>query len=354
VAVRGGVQRVSRDYRRCAAIMDVGAVSDARPLAARVALAQTCVLRTHDGAAVSNVLVGTSSWTDKSLIESGRFYPPDVATPETRLRYYATQFPIVEIDSSYYGIPTEANARLWVERTPPGFVFNAKAYRLFTRHQTPVASLSKEIRAALGRTIKTNVYDKDVPAEIALELWRAFRAVLEVLRAAGKLGAVHFQFAPWVAFHPQSFEHLGHCRAMLAGFPMAIEFRNRTWFEGERHAARTLAFEREYALVNVVVDEPQGIANTVPAVWEVTNPALAIVRLHGRNRDMWNRKGLTASSQRFNYDYGEAELGELGRHVTTLAHNARRVHVLFNTNYQDQGQRAAANLTKLLRGATGE
>jgi uncharacterized protein YecE (DUF72 family) len=300
---------------------------------------------------LSDVLVGTSSWTDRSLVESGRFYPPDAATPEARLRYYASQFPIVEIDSSYYGIPTEANARLWVERTPPGFVFNVKAYRLFTRHQTPVASLGKEIRAALGPVAKANVYDKDVPAGIALELWRQFRAVLEILRDAGKLGAVHFQFAPWVAFHPQSFDHVEHCRAMLAGFTLAVEFRNPTWFASERRAARTLAFERENALVNVVVDEPQGIANTIPAVWEVTNPALAIVRLHGRNRDTWNRKGLTASSQRFDYDYGEAELREVAANVMALARRARRVHVLFNTNYQDQGQRAAASLTKLLPGA---
>src|SRR5438094_4852620 len=140
---------------------------------------------------MANILVGTSSWTDKSLIDSGRFYPPSITTPEARLRYYASQFPIVEIDSSYYGIPVEANAHLWVERTPPEFVFNIKAYRLFTRHQTPVASLAKEMRTALGPVTKANIYDEDVPAEIQLDLWRQFRAVLEVLRGASKLGAVH-------------------------------------------------------------------------------------------------------------------------------------------------------------------
>ncbi len=293
------------------------------------------------------ILVGTSSWTDKSLIDCGRFYPPDVGTPEARLRYYASQFPIVEIDSSYYGIPVDANARLWVERTPPHFVFNVKAYRLFTRHQTPVASLGKDIRAALGST-KANVYDKDVPAEILLELWRRFRAVLDIVRAAGKLGAVHFQFAPWVALHPESFAYIEHCRAMLAGFPLAVEFRNRTWFEGDRHVARTLAFERDNGLANVVVDAPQGIANTIPAVWEVTDPSLAVVRLHGRNRDTWNRKGLTASSQRFNYDYVEDELRDVAAEVVALSRRAQRTHVLFNTNYQDQGQRAAKTMTELL------
>src|SRR5207302_6060023 len=160
---------------------------------------------------MTNILVGTSSWTDKSLIDSGRFYPASARTPEDRLRYYASQFPIVEIDSSYYGIPIEANARLWVERTPPEFIFNIKAYRLFTRHQTPVASLAKDIRAALGPLPKANVYDEDVPAEIQLDLWRQFRVVLEVVRGAGELGAVHVQVAPWGASHPVDVGYIGHC-----------------------------------------------------------------------------------------------------------------------------------------------
>jgi uncharacterized protein YecE (DUF72 family) len=100
--------------------------------------------------------------------------------------------------------------------------------------------------------------------------------------------------------------------------------------------------------VNVVVDEPQDIGNTIPSVWEVTNPELALVRLHGRNHATWNRKGLKASSQRFDYDYREDELKEIAGEVLTLAPKARTTHVLFNNNYQDQGQRGAAALTKLL------
>ena len=297
---------------------------------------------------MGKILVGTSSWTDKTLIESGKFYPPTATTPEERLRFYASQFPIVEIDSSYYGIPTVENARRWVERTPPGFVFNIKTYRLFTRHQTPVVSLAKDIRAALGAVTKKNVYDKDLSPEVTQALWRQFRDVLEVLRDGGKLGAVHMQFAPWVAFHPETFDYLIHCRAMLAGFTVAVEFRNPTWFNTDRHIARTLAFERENGLVNVVVDEPRDIANTIPSVWEVTNPELAVVRLHGRNHGAWNRKGLTASSQRFDYDYPNDELGGLAEDITALAPKAKTVHVLFNNNYQDQGQRGARTLTSML------
>lgn len=294
-----------------------------------------------------SILVGTSSWTDKTLIESGRFYPPTATTPEERLRFYASQFPIVEIDSSYYGIPSIENAQRWVKRTPDGFVFNIKTYRLFTRHQTPVISMGREVGKALKAT-KKNVYDKDVPEEITLELWRQFRSVLEVLREGGKLGAVHMQFAPWVAFHPETFAYLEHCRAMLAGFTVAVEFRNKTWFNGDKHRARTLAFERENDFVNVVVDEPQDIANTIPAVWEVTNPALAVVRLHGRNHGTWNRKGLKTSSERFDYDYSDDELRDLAGGISALAPKATSTHVLFNNNYQDQGQRGARTLMKLL------
>src|SRR5207237_9190001 len=100
-------------------------------------------------------------WADMSLMESARSYPPASTTPEDRLRFYASQFPIVEIDSSYYGIPSLENAQRWVERTPPGFVFNIKTYRLFTRHQTPVVSLGKDIREKLGAITQKNIYEKD-------------------------------------------------------------------------------------------------------------------------------------------------------------------------------------------------
>jgi uncharacterized protein YecE (DUF72 family) len=164
---------------------------------------------------------------------------------------------------------------------------------------------------------------------------------------------VHFQFAPWVAFHPKTFDYIEHCRAMLAGLRLAIEFRNKSWFDGDKHTARTLAFERDNGLVNVVVDEPQGIANTIPPVWEVTDPVLSIVRLHGRNHGTWNKKGLASSAQRFNYDYDEAELTEVAQNVTTLSRKADMVHVLFNTNYQDQGQRAAQMLNGILHSKKG-
>ena len=128
------------------------------------------------------------------------------------------------------------------------------------------------------------------------------------------------------------------------GFTVAVEFRNATWFNSDKHTACTLQIERDNGLVNVVVDEPEGIANR-----EVTNSALALVRLHGRNYGTWNRKGLKASSQRFDYDYSDDELQETAGEVKQLAPQAKTTHVLFNNNYEDQGHRGAAALSTLLR-----
>jgi uncharacterized protein YecE (DUF72 family) len=119
------------------------------------------------------------------------------------------------------------------------------------------------------------------------------------------------------------------------------------WFS-DRGRERTLAFARERKIAHVVVDEPQGLKTSVPAVWEVTCPEVAVVRLHGRNHATWEKKGLKAASERFDYWYEEKELEELAPKIDALADNAQRVHVLFNNNYQDQGQRGAATLRQLL------
>ena len=179
------------------------------------------------------ILIGTASWTDKSLIGSGRFYPHGCHSPEDRLRYYASQFPIVEVDSSYYAMPDPRVAQLWSDRTPADFTFNIKAFRLFTGHQTAPSVLPKNIVEAMGPIGKRNIYYKDMPVELLTEMWRLYRAGIEPLKHAGKLGAVHFQFAPWVAYHPKNLEHIEECQRQLEGFRLSIEFRNRTWFEGE-------------------------------------------------------------------------------------------------------------------------
>lgn len=295
-----------------------------------------------------DILVGTASWTDKTLIACGRFYPPSCKTAEQRLRFYAQQFPLVEVDSSYYAMPMPQTAQLWAERTPTDFTFNVKAYRLFTGHPALPATLDRDLQKALGPDVPRTLYYDKLPGEIRAELWRRFIAALAPLKHAGKLGAVHFQFAPWLLRNRAGIAHVEHCAERMQGHLVAAEFRHETWFFGE-HLEKTLAWERELGLVRTVVDSPQGFANCVPCVWDVTNPRLAIVRLHGRNKETWNRKGLAASSARFDYQYSADELAAMVPEIEHLGTLAQHVHVIFNTNYEDQGQVGARMMRELLR-----
>src|SRR6202046_5488364 len=109
---------------------------------------------------MGQIRVGTAGGTDKSLIDSG-WSPPDASTPEKRLKYYASQFPLVEVDSTYYALPAERTAAAWAERTPDGFTFNVKAFSLFTQHPTPVRMLPADLREAAGQAGKDRGYLTD-------------------------------------------------------------------------------------------------------------------------------------------------------------------------------------------------
>jgi uncharacterized protein YecE (DUF72 family) len=296
---------------------------------------------------MSRILIGTASWTDKSLIDSGLFYPPAIKRADERLRYYASQFPLVEVDSTYYALPSARNAGLWADRTPEGFLFDVKAFRLFTQHQTPPSALPKDIREAMGAIEKKNVYYRDLPEELLDELWERFRAAIQPLRDASKLGVVLFQFPPWFVYRPSNLDHILTCQKILGDCPIAIEFRNKTWF-GAKHREAVLDFERRHGLAHVVADEPQGFPSSIPTLWEVTAP-IAVVRLHGRNRETWDKKGLSSAAERFNYLYSEDELTELTGPIRGLAAKAEQVHVLFNNNFTDYPQRNARQLQDLLK-----
>ena len=177
---------------------------------------------------MGQVLVGTASWTDRTLIESG-WYPPEADTPEKRLRYYARQFALVEVDATYYALPAEQTAALWAARTPAGFTFNVKAFSLFTQHPTRVAALPVDLRPAAEKTGKDRIYLKDLDPAVADQLWERFLTALDPLRQAGKLGAILLQFPPWFPISRARKDYIVACAARAAPDRVCIEFRNRTW-----------------------------------------------------------------------------------------------------------------------------
>ncbi len=292
---------------------------------------------------MGQVRVGTASWTDRTLIDSG-WYPPEADNPERRLRYHARQFPLVEVDATYYALPAEQTAAAWAARTPAGFTFNVKAFSLFTQHPTRVGALPTDLRPAAEQTGKDRIYLKDIDSAIADQAWQRFLAALEPLSQAGKLGAILLQFPPWFPISRANKEYIVACAQRVAPRRVCIEFRNRTWMTPENQD-ETLGFLTSNRLPYVCVDMPQGHRDSIPPVVAATDPDLAVVRLHGHS-DKWTSKDI---HERFGYRYSERELSEWAPKVRALAEDAATTHVLFNNCYRDYAQTNARQLADLLK-----
>lgn len=297
------------------------------------------------------ILVGTASWAEKSLIDSGLFYPPTAKTAEARLRYYASVFPLVEADSSYYAIPSQATVQRWVERTPADFKMNVKAFRFLTGHMTEAKVLPAPVRELLGG--RSRIFYRDAPEEVREALWHHFILALEPLRAAGKLGLVHFQFPPSVVPLPRALTHIEQCVDRLRGLVVSIEFRHRSWWDSHHRANETLAWLRRLGAVHTVVDGPQGAENSVPAVWESTHDDFALVRLHGRNAETYNAPSKTAG-ERFDYDYNDDEIEGLVTQAVRLDYKVRNTHLIFNNCDRDKGQRNGMTAQRTVAAQAGQ
>jgi uncharacterized protein YecE (DUF72 family) len=289
---------------------------------------------------MGDIRVGTAGWTDKTLIDSG-WYPADAGNPEKRLRYYATQFPLVEVDSAYYALPAEQTAKAWAERTPDRFTFNIKAFSLFTQHPTPVRALPADLREAAAKAGKDRVYLKDVDPEVTGQAWDRFLKALEPLRQAGKLGAILLQFPPWFPISRPNKQYILDCAERSAPDRVCVEFRNHTWMT-EDNQKETLEFLSAHDLPYVCVDMPQGYSNSIPPVVAATSD-LAVLRMHGHS-DKWESKDI---QERFGYRYGDKELATWAGNVKRLAEDAAETHVVFNNCYRDYAQVNAKQLEAL-------
>jgi len=293
------------------------------------------------------ILVGSCSWADKTLIDA-KWYPPDAKSPEDRLRFYSDNFPIVEVDSTYYAIPLARNGEVWAERTPSDFTFDVKSYALFTLHGAAVQMLPKEIKSELPDEVreKKNVYYKDLPPEIGDELWRRFLEVLLPLDSAGKLGVVLFQFPPWFGPRAENRDYILEAKEKLGQYRMAVEFRNRAWMEEVSDQERSLKLLSDNKISYVCVDEPQGFKTSVPPVVAATT-SVAVLRMHGQNNETWTKRVSTAA-ERFDYLYSEDELRSWLPRIEQLADEAREVHVLMNNCHRDYSVRNAREIGEML------
>lgn len=298
----------------------------------------------------AEVRVGTCSWTDPTLLRQTDWYPRKSMTAAERLGFYAGRFPLVEADSTYYFPPTPELVRTWVERTPPGFTMNVKAYSLLTGHPTFPHSLWPDLQAEVLPEFrdKRRLYAKHLPPDAVEEAWDRFLHALRPLHEAGKLGAVLVQFPRWFGPKEATREELATVAARLGPYRGCVEFRNGRWLEAEECEA-TMARLEDLRLAYVCVDEPQGFRSSVPPVVAATTD-LAVVRFHGRNADTWEDRGVPTAAERFRYRYRVNELAEWVPKVHELAACAREVHLLMNNCYRDHAVVNAAQLAQLLQG----
>lgn len=268
-------------------------------------------------------MVGTSNWADHEL-----FYPEALehgARQREKLTHYARYFPFVEVDSTFYGIPRLRTVEGWLRRTPPHFRFNIKAYRSLTRHERE------------GGRPRTPTPEEE----------RDFLAALAPLREAGRLVAVHYQFPPWFTNTPAAREVLAEARERHPEDIVAVEFRHRSWFDGDAWL-RTVDLLRELDAVQVGVDAPQIGEATAPPLFTVTSPRLAIVRLHGRNRGTWYPHDAASSRDRFDYLYRSEELCEWVPAIRAAAAQGVPVQVVMNNNRSNYAVANAFDLAALL------
>lgn len=263
----------------------------------------------------ARVRIGIGSWTDAAY--TGVLFPGGVPAEE-RLSVYATRFDHVEVNASYYATPRIEAVREWVRRTPDGFTFDVKLHRVFA--QSPA-------KAGAG------------------DFLPRFLGALEPLIAADRLGALLLVLPPSFSPSRHQLDELDALAAELRGYPLAIELRDAGWVKGAQRAA-TFSYFRERKLVWVAVDMP-AIAGSdlMPAVDEVTNPQLAYLRLHGRNKG-W-RRGKTAA-EKHAYRYTDADLAAISKRIRKLGAAAREVHVFANNHAEDFAPRAALRLKELL------
>jgi uncharacterized protein YecE (DUF72 family) len=295
---------------------------------------------------LGKILVGISGWADPGLLRSG-FYPVELKTGPARLRYYAANFPLVEMDSSYHVIPGRRNVAAWLAAVPAGFVFNLKAFSLFTHHPTALTALPRDLLSRFtfpvnrhGKLYVTDLDEKQVDA-----LWERFVAAIEPFKSTNHLGVVFFQFSPWFVPKPENLEYLVRCKNRLSGMRMAVEFRRPAWLDHDRQKA-TLDLLKKNAIILICVDEPQGFATSVPPVVAVTSE-ISIVRFHGRNALTWEKNDV--QGERYAYLYSEQELSDWIPRIRLMAAQTADLHLIFKNKYLDYEVRNARQMQEMLR-----
>lgn len=272
----------------------------------------------------NRVRIGTSGWSCPA--GEGRWtgvvYPPGT---KSELGYYAAHlFNTVELNVSFYRLIPPAMAGAWARITPPSFEFAVRAWQKFTHPRMHAA--------ATGQA-----------EEVTPEDFDRFRAGLEPLAEASKLGVVLLQFPPSFRASPQSVDYLGTVLRTLADYPLAVELRHRSWSHREAETKKLLG---EHRATWAVIDEPKFPSSIRQEVEPLSG--MLYLRFHGRNTAKWWTH--ERAEERYDYLYSEAELRSFAEKITEILNKERprKIFVFFNNHARGQAVQNAQMMMGLL------
>jgi len=258
------------------------------------------------------ILVGTSGYSYGEWVDAG-FYPEGTKSAHM-LTHYAGVFSATELNFTWYQMPKSQILERMRAQVPPGFRFAAKLTRTLTH-------------------------------EVAEGEWRGeaarYREGIAPLLQSRQLVAVLVQMAPFFDRSPANRRYLAALLDELAGLPLAVEFRHRSWADDRVFAELS---RRKVTLVTVDAPDLPGL---FPALDVVTNPDLFYVRLHGRNVQGWRSGNM---QKKFDYSYNDEELGRLSDTISRMAQQARNGVVFFNNHVRGQAVENARRLGRRLEG----
>jgi uncharacterized protein YecE (DUF72 family) len=311
-----------------------------------------------------DVRIGTCGWSYPSGrgTWNGLFYPSAAARGRRRfdeLAYYADHFDTVEVNSTFYRVPSVEMARSWAARTPAAFEFSVKLYQGFTHPAMAAGSAGSGTRrpapgardaetATERRTIGGSEDARAVPAVTQRDV-DDFRKSIDPLAEAGKLGALLVQFPPSFKQSPRSVQYLDWLLRAFSGYSLAVELRDRTWSDT---LETTLPLLGEFGAAWVQIDEPKFRfsvrQNRLPNV-----TGFYYMRLHGRNAQKWWRHD--ESEDRYDYLYSPEELRPFSETVKAVRTLVRKAYVYLNNHFAAKAVADAVELKHQLGApVTGE
>jgi len=289
------------------------------------------------------IRIGACSWSERTLLDSGAFSAELIRGAEARFKSYAGRFDTVEVESSYYALPTRQMTQAWAARAPAGFLFHVRAYGALTGHGVDPSLLPPPLRELLPAADQAQASVQVSEPRPLQAMARALVAALEPLQAARKLGFVIFQFPPWFSHKKANRDYLLYCKELMAGLPIAVEFRHGSWLT-RNHAVEVFAFLKEHKITYIACDEPRlGNLASVPFHPELIT-SVGYLRMHGRNAESWTQR----ADLGYQYLYRQQELEKIAQEALRLNARARTTFVMFNNCHGGHAVRNAQQLKGLL------